>query len=75
MDNDGFAQNMFLGVPPRAGLAGPGRARFQLPIWLSAMRAETLSVYRCMRQTVSVTFGVKPSQHGETLHASLLSAQ
>jgi LuxR family maltose regulon positive regulatory protein len=37
-------------------------------------RAEALSIYRRMRQTLSVTLGIKPSQHSEALHASLLSA-
>jgi DNA-binding SARP family transcriptional activator len=35
-------------------------------------RAEALSVYRRMRQTLSVTLGIKPSPESEALHASLL---
>lgn len=36
--------------------------------------AEALSVYRRMRQTLSVTLGIKPSPESETLHASLLGS-
>ena len=37
-------------------------------------RAEALSVYRRMRQTLSVTLGIKPSPESEALHASLLGS-
>jgi ATP/maltotriose-dependent transcriptional regulator MalT/DNA-binding SARP family transcriptional activator len=37
-------------------------------------RAEALSVYRRMRQTLSVTLGIKPSPQSEALHSSLLES-
>jgi DNA-binding SARP family transcriptional activator len=37
-------------------------------------RAEALSVYRRMRQTLSVTLGIKPSPESEALHASLVGS-
>jgi DNA-binding SARP family transcriptional activator len=37
-------------------------------------RAEALSVYRRMRQTLSVTLGIKPSPQSEALHTALLES-